>query len=129
MRYSRGINYQLEGSESVHTELYGYEVIDEYYCLLPGGRLVVSKGYAWDGASGGVDTGNVMRASLFHDVLSQMMGNDQLPMSVKDDVNQLYYEVCRADGMSWLRAKWQLKAIQLHFRFFKPHGDRKIYEV
>ena len=127
MKYSKGINYQLEEDETVETGLIGRVVLDKWYTLGATGKLTIRKGYGWDGTSGAFDTDTLMRASLFHDALCQMIGNKELPIGAIDAANNLYYELCRADGMNWIRAKWQLRGIRLHFRNgVMPKGDREI---
>jgi hypothetical protein len=127
MKYSKGINYQLEANESIATLIYGYATSDIYYSIDPNGVLIVKKGYAWDGASGAIDTKTNIRASLLHDALCQMIGNDELPIQALSDANRLYRDICLADGMSKFRAWLEYKAIKFYFRNgVKPKGDRKV---
>ena len=130
MKYSKGINYQLEEDESIQTCLNGYSVIDEYYALDPDGILTVKQSYSWDGASGAIDTDTNLRASLFHDALCQMIGNDELPLEAIHEANRLYRDICLQDGMSKVRAWLEYKAITFHFRNgVKPQGDREVFEI
>ena len=47
--------------------------------IQPDGRLVIQKGYAWDGPSGPtIDTENFMRGSLVHDALYQLFREGKL---------------------------------------------------
>lgn len=68
--------------------------------------LIIKENYAWDGPSGPtIDTQNFMRGSLVHDALYQMIREGYLD---KDEcrilADQTLYDICRKDGMSWIRA-------------------------
>lgn len=68
-------------------------------------ELIVSKGYAWDGASGpAIDTKTIMRASLVHDVMYQLLRDELIPQSWRTYADTLMYRICREDGMSRIRA-------------------------
>lgn len=130
MLYSKNVKFQLEKDEGVDTGIAGYDIKSTYYRLYPDGYLLVKKGFAWDGATGAFDTKNIMRASLFHDALCIMIGNNKLPVDQLPAANTLYKEICIADGMTKIRAQYQYLAIELYFRNgVKPEGSRTIYEL
>lgn len=117
--YRDGYKYQLAHSYEHRLTLQGFLVQDTYYALRPDGLLLIAAGYAWDGPSGPTfDTKTFMRGSLVHDVLYQMIGAGQLPVSVKDYADRVLAEICREDGMSTLRAAWVYRAVHL----FGPGG-------
>lgn len=61
---------QLKPSQDLH---------NEYFSLFTSGLLTIKKGYRWDGASGPtIDTKSVIYASLIHDILYQMLRENQL---------------------------------------------------
>lgn len=67
------------------------------------GNLVIRKGYSWDGASGPVaDTKTVMKGSLIHDALYQLMREGVLPQddAVRERADEILREVCIESGMS-----------------------------
>lgn len=67
------------------------------------GRLTVCKGYAWDGATACPDIPTILRGSLFHDALYQLMRDGHLPLSERDKADRLLEQVCIDAGMSvWL---------------------------
>ena len=81
--------------------------IDEpYYSLDENGIITAKQGYCWDGATGGIDTPNFMRGSLFHDICCQMINEGRLPRSYRKKCDKLLYKILREDGMNIIRAKW-----------------------
>ena len=78
------------------------------------GALTTKKGYAWDGPSGlSFDTKNFMRGSLVHDALYQLMRESLLPLAFKGLADLELHRLCRADGMSTLRAWYVYQAVNL----------------
>lgn len=109
----RVYKYQLVLDHVEYTSIKGHTVRHPLFTLDRDGRLWIGYGYAWDGPSGPtVDTKDFMRGSLVHDVFYQMMREGQLPLSCKDAVDQLLYDICREDGMGWFRAKYVLRGVQ-----------------
>ena len=103
----------------IRTKPYTYTVerdtSSRWLILRPYGELLILKGYAWDGASGPtMDTQSIMRASLVHDGLYQLMREGGLPLSYRKPADKLLRRMCREDGMFWLRAFWVYWAV----RFF-----------
>ena len=108
--YRSGYKYQLE---IPYTHQLGYQFPDiayeyetDFLWLGLDKRLIVKKGYAWDGPSGlTIDTKNFMRGSLVHDALYQLIRLGYLEKNVCRILadNELY-AICREDGMGWPRA-------------------------
>jgi hypothetical protein len=103
----------LEPSLSIYVPIKGHECEirgDDgtlYAKLERDGRLTAYQGYHWDGASGpAIDTKTNMRASLFHDVLYQMMRMAILPYVYKDTSDRVLQALCIQDGMMKARAQW-----------------------
>ena len=92
----------------------------EYIELTSLGRLTVKKGYAWDGAAGTLfNTANLMRASLVHDALYQLMSSAQMdPLKWRKAADELLYSACRQDGVgrfrSWCIYKWVSLTAESH---------------
>ncbi|PRQ05076.1 DUF1353 domain-containing protein [Enhygromyxa salina] len=88
-------------------------VADDYVVLDADGRIYIKAQYAWDGPSGPTrDTLDFMRGSLVHDALYQLMRENLLPRSHRDDADRLLERMCCEDGMSKLRAArvyWAVK--------------------
>jgi hypothetical protein len=106
--YVEGFKYQLAANLVVDTPIRGLRIDDDYFTLTENGRLIVRKGYAWDGASGPTfDTKSSMRASLVHDVFCQAMRDGRMSFDYQDQVNALFRQHCIEDGMwSWRASAW-----------------------
>jgi len=74
----------------------------QFFSLSLGGLLTIKQGYAWDGASGpAIDTTNIMRGSLVHDALYQLMRLGDLDYRVhRQPADELLRSMCLEDGMS-----------------------------
>ncbi len=71
--------YELLQKENYKTSIRGVSIDTEYFSLDTDGWLSGKLRYAWDGPSGPTfDTPTNMRASLFHDILCQMIALDLL---------------------------------------------------
>ena len=81
------------------------------------GVIHLRKGYAWDGASGAMDTGSIMRASLVHDGFYQLMREAGLDISYRKPADKLLRKMCREDGMAWGRAWWVYWAVRVFGRW------------
>ena len=90
---------------------------EPFVSLFQTGDIVFRKGYAWDGASGAVDTGSIMRASLVHDGFYQLMREAGLDLSYRKPVDKLLRKMCREDGMAWGRAWWVYWAVRVFGRW------------
>jgi len=85
----------------------------EYIDLSADGLLTIRAGYAWDGPSGPTrDTKSFMRGSLVHDALYQLMRNNHLPSSCREDADQELHRMCREDGMNRFRAWYVLLGVR-----------------
>ena len=86
------------------------------------GVLTIKRNYAWDGASGPVfDTRRIMRGSLVHDALYQLMREEHLPQKVRDNADWLLREICIEDGMPKFNADLVYLAVDLFGgNFTKP---------
>lgn len=112
--------YQLLSQYTYRTQLLGYNLRDPFVQIYPDGRLVIKKGYAWDGPSGpSIDTKNFMRGSLVHDALYQLLRYnipfrfDKLPYCIKPYADDVLWSICVEDGMSKFRASYVRKSVQL----------------
>lgn len=77
-----------------------------YVTLSSQGKIVLKRGYAWDGPSGPtIDSLNFMRGSLVHDALYQLMIEGKLIVKThKNPPDRLLQQMCKEDGMSSIRA-------------------------
>lgn len=108
--YREGYKYQLfedyEYQLGPEFPLIKHEIETDYIYLSETGLLIIKKGYASDGPSGPtVDTKNFMRGAFIHDALYQIIRSGYLDKnSCRILADQVLYDTCRKDGMSWLRA-------------------------
>lgn len=102
---------------------FSLETWRRYLCHV-GHALLIKAGYAWDGPSGPtLDTPSFMRGSLVHDVLYQLMRERQIPRSFRRDADQILVDICKQDGMSWIRRRWVYAAVRLFGgKFAKPRN-------
>lgn len=91
------------------------------------GKLVIRKGYAWDGASGPTwDTPDCKRGSLVHDALYQLIREEYLPM----DPWRLYADlslkkILTEDGMPWWRRWYWIKILRKVAAYAADPKNRK----
>ncbi|UJP05550.1 MAG: hypothetical protein LZF61_00795 [Nitrosomonas sp.] len=78
------------------------------------GLLTIKKNYAWDGASGPVlDTRKIMRSSLVHDALYQLMREQHLSQQARAQTDWLLREICLEDGMMRFNADLVYLAVDI----------------
>jgi hypothetical protein len=79
------------------------------------GRCVITahRGYAWDGASGTIQTKNTIIPSLFHDVLYQAIREGLLGDENRKTADDVLYWLLLEGGMSRFRAWYFYKAVRL----------------
>jgi hypothetical protein len=112
--YKAGYKYQLTRAYVLATGIIPPRRIDyEFFTLHEDGTLAVKSGYAWDGASGSIDSKSSMRPSLVHDCFCQMAKDRRLDYATyAPQYNQLFRKMCEEDGMwSWRAAIWQAGVI------------------
>lgn len=114
--YSNGYKKQTKQDFRIKTEILpitGKKVETDYLTLLPNGYLTIKRGYAWDGASGALDTKSTDRGSLVHDALYQLMRLNLVDRRFKPAADNLYRQLCIEDGMWKIRAAWHIEALRL----------------
>ncbi len=120
IRYRSDYKYQLAEGYEINVPIKPKaDRKTEFIDLDTEGNLLVKKGYAWDGPSGPViDTKENMRASLVHDALYQLMRNKEISSRThRKAADQVFKDICKADGVSNFRASAYYKALR---RFGKP---------
>lgn len=114
--YQAGFKYQLKAPYRVRTPILPKEVTGNAFLrLTTSGDLHIRAGYAWDGPSGpAFDTPNIMRGSLVHDALYQLMRECRIDHAEhRKEADRLLRQHCREDGMSWIRSWWVYAAVRL----------------
>jgi hypothetical protein len=124
--YRSGYKYQLASDYIQETNIFPRTAVEdhEFVELSLTGRLIVRKGYAWDGPSGPVvDTRLNMRASLVHDAFYQLIRMRYLTIKDhKDKADLLFKKMCIEDGVSQKFAQIYYLGLKLGGR---PSADPK----
>lgn len=115
IRFKGGYRYQLIEGYSVQTGIRAdRDIVTPYIRLNNDGYLMIAAGYCWDGASGpAVDTKSIMRGSLIHDALYQLMRMEHLPQVFRAAADRELYNACRIDGMGQFRAQYIYRSVRL----------------
>lgn len=126
IRYTTGYKYQLSSSVIYKTGIQiDKRISNDFLIMDTDGTLLIETGYAWDGASGGVDTKSVMRGSLIHDALCQLINEGLLPKSKQVTADWILKQVCLEDGMSSIRAWWVHRAVRRYDKLGLKNYKRK----
>ena len=112
--YSGGYKFQLRQTYELFVIARPAERINlEFISLTVNGLLTIKRGYAWDGASGpGIDTKTIMRGSLVHDALYQLMREGGLAQTWRKAADKELRRICLEDGMWKVRAWWVYRAVR-----------------
>ena len=79
--------------------VFGYECKTDYLQLFADGKIIIKKGYAWDGCSfPAVNTKKNRRASLVHDSGFQLIRLGLLPASCKNAIDKRFFQILKDDG-------------------------------
>ncbi len=122
MKYRKGYKYQLAEAEKFVTTIRpGYVINTEFIHLAAKGRLMVRRGYAWDGPSGPTwDTKNSMRGSLYHDAIYQLIRQGRLNPKWRAMADKEFGGYLQDDGMSRLRSYFWVRELK---NFGGPSAD------
>lgn len=111
IQYRSGYKYQLADNYSVFVGILHHKIRTDYITLTPTGWLTIRKGYAWDGATGlPITPGTLMRASLVHDALYQLIRNGLFNNRAAAD--EVFFEFASEDGFMaaplalWIVEQW-----------------------
>jgi hypothetical protein len=82
---------------------------------LDNGDLWIASGYAWDGASGpALDTVSILRASLVHDVIYQLIAEKRIPyVPWKDFADKEFKKLTGEDNMGRMRRWYTHLAVKM----------------
>lgn len=119
--------YELVQDCSNPTRIKGKEVDTDYFKLTKEGQLTAKKGYRWDGASGPtIDGASTMRATLFHDLIWQLMQEGYVTENYRNYSNKLFRSMLIEDGMwRWRANVWYYTVDMVGRPYVKI--KRKIY--
>ena len=131
MKYRKGYKYQLAEDYQIMTAILDRDIGSEFLYLKPNGLLIIKSGYSWDGASGpAMDTKTIMRGSLVHDALYQLLRQGHLVPDWRAYADDLLKRICLEDGMCSLRAWYVHRGVSSHAGFAAdPKYIKKIHEA
>ena len=122
--YKDGYKYQLKERYVGYISIKPRSHIDNgWISLSPEGCLLVKIGYAWDGATYFPDLKSIMRASLIHDALYQLIRDGYLDISYREEADKILKYICIEDGMLSSLASIIYRAVR---SFGKPGADPSI---
>ena len=126
IRYRSGYRYQLQADYSVFIGLLGYKIRTDFITLTESGWLTIKRGYAWDGATGLPSTPkSLMRASLVHDALYQLIRNGIFDR--RDCADALFGEMAEEDGfMAAPLALWIVERFGAGYAAYYPDKLRVV---
>jgi len=97
--------YRILKTFSIRTDIIPANTIrSNFSTLTTRGRLYIKKGFCWDGASGAIDTDNIMRGSCIHDAFCNWQQLGLLTVDQRKQADKLLYKHIKEDGMSSIRA-------------------------
>lgn len=100
LKYKGGYKYQVHANWIYQTKIKPDHFIRTPYIQLDKlGLLYINKGYAWDGASGFPDIDSIIRGSLAHDALYQLIREGHLPPEFREMADQELIYLCDEDDM------------------------------
>jgi len=104
--YRGGYKYQTAFDYVINLPIKPPEIINTYFLRMTlSGQLKIKRGYAWDGASGPTwDTKSVMRGSLVHDALYQLMRMKWLDKNYRKEADKILRVILIQDGAFRIRA-------------------------
>lgn len=109
----RVLKYELLKPAETQTKLRPKKAIKYKGGILhPNGKLVLPTGWRWDGATGALDTDDILRASCFHDWFCDAIDDEIISPDYRKPADKLFYQINREDGMSWLRALYTYRAVR-----------------
>lgn len=105
--------YRITKGFSISTKIFPKEKIQTNFATLTtSGRLYVHKGFCWDGASGAFDTETMMKPSCCHDIGCNWFLAGLIDKEMRGDFDDLFYELCKKEGMNGVRAKLAYTAVR-----------------
>ena len=114
IQYRKGYKYSLWEDYRVQLRfIRGYGVRHHLFALDGDGWLTIFADYPWDGATGALDTHTIMRGSLVHDVLYEMLRLGLLPHDPCFHLaNHELLNICDEDLMWSVRATYVFEAVE-----------------
>jgi hypothetical protein len=108
--------YVLDEKISVQTDIKISKVIrNKHSSMSRAGRITLFPGFIWDGATGAIDTPDVMEASAFHDFCCNEYNNGNLTKEQRKQADQMFKGLLKKQSVWSLRVKWMYQAVRKFF--------------
>jgi hypothetical protein len=114
-------------------------ILTTYGAFYPDGQYKVSRGFLFSANFPAINTKNSRRAAMVHDFFYTLMKDEYLSRDFRYDVDYLFYNQLKADGMTSLRAWYWFKAVRIGGNNalnspkptiqYAPEDDKKVYEA
>jgi hypothetical protein len=131
VRYRDGYRFQLAEPFQVATPITEACPGNHFVGLSLDGMLTIATGYAWDGASGPIaQDATIVRGSLVHDALYQLMRECALPASWRQPADSLLRQMLVEDGLHPAMAAVVYRAVRMFGgQFADPDSCKPILEA
>jgi hypothetical protein len=135
IKYKDGYACQLFEKYQVRIEIKpDQDIVTPYIELTTDGRLTINKGYAWDGPTFVYKLKRILkrfikkmlRGSLIHDALYQLMREEKLSRGYKHKANLELHRACREDRLPRPLAWLVLKSMKFTGFATSPKNRKKI---
>jgi hypothetical protein len=115
IKYRSGYKYQLAADYVTLVNIHPDSIVgvENFIDLYPDGLLAIRRGYAWDGATCCPDLSSIMRFSLIHDALYQLMRARVLDQKHRIDADKLALTIPREDGLVYPACLIIYKALRI----------------
>ena len=112
--YKKGYKYQLTETYTVEIGIKPDKaIVTDFISLSTDGFLRMFKGYAWDGVTCWRDTKKLLRGSLVHDALYQLIRLKFLPEEARRQADEELKKIVCEDKTSIIFGKCMYHAVRL----------------
>ena len=132
MKYRKGFKYQLAEKLLLVTNILpDQDIVTDFVILRTNGELELTKGFAWDGASGPVvDRKSNMIAGAGHDALYRLMRKGLLDHNLWPEADAMFAKWLKENGAWALTIKIDSLGLKIaNGAAANPSNKAKIYEV
>jgi len=130
VEYTKGYKYQLRKDMIIQTFIFpDKNIITPLVILRKDGWMLVSKYFAWDGASGPTyDDNTNMRGSLFHDGLGYLFRTGLLDIKFLPPSGELLRRLMVEDGAWKVRADYYMFAVnKIYTDWALPKNAKEVF--
>jgi hypothetical protein len=89
------------------------DIRTEYGLFLRGGEFLIKRGFLFSANFPAINTFNTRRSACVHDFFYSLMKDGWLGRNYRQQVDELFYDHLREDGMNPLRAYYWFQAVRV----------------